>query len=97
VEYAFTTRVIEWRGPSPYYYLPVPEEESADIAEISAMATYGWGVIPVVARIGDTVFETSLFPRDGGYLLPLKDAVRKPRQLGVGDEVSVEMDVRVRR
>ena len=38
------------------------------------MATYGWGVIPVVARIGDVEFETSLFPKDGGYLLPLKDA-----------------------
>ncbi|HZA05326.1 MAG TPA: DUF1905 domain-containing protein [Propionibacteriaceae bacterium] len=97
MEYVFTARVIEWRGPSPYYYLPVPEEESADIREIAAMATYGWGVIPVVARIADVTFETSLFPRDGGYLLPLKDAVRKPQQLGVGDEVSVEMDVRLRR
>lgn len=97
MEYVFTARVIEWRGPSPYYYLPVPEEESADIREIAAMATYGWGVIPVVARIADVTFETSLFPRDGGYLLPLKDAVRRPQQLGVGDEVSVEMDVRLRR
>jgi Domain of unknown function (DUF1905) len=97
VEYAFTARVIEWRGPSPYYYLPVPEEESADIAEIAGMASYGWGVIPVTAQIGDIAFETSLFPRDGGYLLPLKDAVRKPLQLGVGAEVSVEMDVRLRR
>ena len=97
MEYVFTARVVEWRGPSPYYYLPVPEEESADIREIAAMATYGWGVIPVVARIADVTFETSLFPRDGGYLLPLKDAVRRPQQLGVGDEVSVEMDVRLRR
>lgn len=97
MEYAFTARVIEWRGPSPYYYLPVPEEESADIRDIAAMASYGWGVIPVVARIGDVAFETSLFPRDGGYLLPLKDAVRKPRQIAVGDEVTVEMGVRLRR
>jgi hypothetical protein len=96
VEYTFSARVIEWRGPSPYYYLPLPEEESADIRDIAAMASYGWGVVPVVARIGDLVFETSLFPRDGGYLLPLKDAVRKPHQLAVGDEVSVELDVRLR-
>jgi hypothetical protein len=58
------------------------------------MATYGWGVIPVVARIGDTDFETSLFPKDGGYLLPLKDAVRKPEGIRTGDEVTVEMTVR---
>ena len=97
MEYTFTSRVIEWRGPAPYYYLPVPADESADIREIAAMASYGWGVIPVTARIGGVEFETSLFPRDGGYLLPLKDAVRKPRQLTVGDEVTVGMTVRLRR
>jgi hypothetical protein len=86
--------VIEWRGPAPYYYLPVPAEESADVREVAAMASYGWGVIPVAARIGDVEFETSLFPKDGGYLLPLKDAVRRPSGIAAGDEVAVEMTVR---
>ena len=39
-------------------------------------------------------FTTSLFPKDGGYLLPLKDAVRKPSGINVGDEVTVEMTIR---
>ncbi len=95
MEFAFAGRVIEWRGPAPYYYLPVPDEESADIREVAAMATYGWGVIPVVARLGNVDFETSLFPKDGGYLLPLKDAVRRPQQITVGDEITVEMTVRL--
>ncbi|MFE5887725.1 DUF1905 domain-containing protein [Streptomyces sp. NPDC056462] len=93
MELAFTGPVIEWRGPAPYYFLRVPDEESADIREVAAMATYGWGVIPVEARIGEVAFETSLFPKDGGYLLPLKNAVRKPQGIGAGDEVSVEMTV----
>jgi Domain of unknown function (DUF1905) len=97
VEFAFSGRVIEWRGPSPYYYLPVPDEESADIRDVAAMATYGWGVIPVIARIGDVEFETSLFPKDGGYLLPLKDAVRKPQKVTVGDEITVQMTIRLQR
>jgi hypothetical protein len=97
MEITFAGRVIEWRGPAPYYYLPVPDEESADIREVAAMATYGWGVIPVVARIGDVEFETSLFPKDGGYLLPLKDAVRKPKKITVGDEITVEMAVLLQR
>ena len=92
---SFEGRIIEWRGPAPYYYVPVPEPESADIHEIAAVATYGWGVIPVEARIGDVTFTTSLFPKDGGYLLPLKDAVRKPLGLDEGDEVEVEMTVRL--
>ncbi len=96
MELSFAGRVIEWRGPAPYYFVPVPDEESADIREVAAMATYGWGVIPVEARIGEAAFETSLFPKDGGYLLPLKDAVRKPQGLAAGDHVTVEMTVRLK-
>jgi hypothetical protein len=93
MRFVFTGRVIEWRGPSPYYFVPVPDEESADIREVAALASYGWGVIPVEARIGEAVFTTSLFPKDGGYLLPLKNAVRKPQGLVADDEVSVEMTI----
>jgi hypothetical protein len=95
MELVFTGQVIEWRGPAPYYFVTVPDQESADIREVAAMASYGWGVIPVEARIGEAAFGTSLFPRDGGYLLPLKKAVRGARGISVGDEVSVEMTVRL--
>lgn len=95
MELTFAGRVIEWRGPAPYYFVPVPDHASADIREVAAMATYGWGVIPVEARIGEVDFDTSLFPKDGGYLLPLKDAVRKPQGLSPGDGVTVEMTVRL--
>jgi hypothetical protein len=95
VKLVFTGQVIEWRGPSPYFFVPVPAEESADIREVAALASYGWGVIPVECRIGDLRFETSLFPKDGGYLLPLKDAVRRPQQLAPGDVVTVEMTIRL--
>ncbi|MFF7974259.1 DUF1905 domain-containing protein [Streptomyces sp. NPDC007905] len=95
MELVFSSRVIEWRGPSPYYFVPVPDEESTDIREVAAMATYGWGVIPVEARIGEITFTTSLFPKDGCYLLPLKNAVRKPQGLAEGDDVIVRMAVRM--
>ncbi len=97
VRLEFVSGVIEWRGPAPYYFVPVPEEESADIREIASMATYGWGVIPVTAEIGEAAFETSLFPKDGGYLLPLKDAVRRPLGLSPGDEARVAMTIQLRR
>jgi hypothetical protein len=93
MELKFVGRVIEWRGPAPYYYVPLPDEEAADVREIASIATYGWGVIPVAVRIGDVDFTTSLFPKDGGYLLPLKDAVRKPQGIDAGDDVAVELSV----
>ncbi|MER5850041.1 DUF1905 domain-containing protein [Streptomyces sp. NPDC002012] len=91
----FTGRVIEWRGPSPFCFATVPDEQAADIREVAALTTYGWGAVPVDARIGETAFTTSLFPKDGSYLLPLKNAVRKPQGLSAGDEVTVTTTVRV--
>ncbi len=95
VHVEFTGRVIEWRGPSPFYFAAVPAEQAADIREVAALATYGWGAVPVDARIGETSFTTSLFPKDGGYLLPLKNAVRKPRGISAGDEVTVAITVQL--
>ena len=67
----------------------VLEQESADIGEVARTATYGWGVVPVEARIGDITFTTSLFPKDGGYLLPLKNAVGMRVVLTGGEVVRV--------
>jgi len=87
----FSGPIWYWRGPSPFYFVSVPEEESQDIAELKTALTYGWGVIPVRAVIGETEFETSLFPKDGLYALPLKVAVRKSEGLAEGDVINVRM------
>jgi hypothetical protein len=93
VELAFDGVVIEWRGPAPFHFVPVPEPECAELHDVRAALTYGWGVIPVTARIGATSFTTSLFPKDGGYLLPVKDKVRKAEDLGPDSRVSVVLTV----
>ncbi|WP_433010512.1 GNAT family N-acetyltransferase [Kribbella sp. CA-294648] len=89
MEQEFSGEVFEWRGPAPYYFVAVPERESDALRVAASVASYGWGMLPVRARIGDTEWKTSLWPKDGGYLVPLKDAVRKPEQLDVGDVVDV--------
>jgi hypothetical protein len=91
MELAFTAEAIEWRGPAPFVFVPVPPDESELIHESARELTYGWGVIPVEATIGGTTFSTSLFPRDGGYLLPLKVAVQRAEGVGVGDTMRVRM------
>ena len=95
LELVFDGEVITWRGPSPYHFVPIPPEACAELRAIAPMATYGWGVVPVTARVRDVTFTTSLFPRDGGYLLPLKDAVRRSLRLAPGDPVTVELTVTV--
>lgn len=87
----FSGELFEWRGPAPFYFIEVPEEESADLKAASAMLTYGWGVIPVLVRIGETEWETSLFPKNGAYLVPIKDRVRRAEALEEGETVRVSM------
>ena len=86
-----TGEVWFWRGPSPYHFVTVDDDASAAIKAASAAVTYGWGMIPVTAQVGVTEWTTSLFPKDGGYLLPLKDAVRRQLAMTAGDVVAVEM------
>jgi hypothetical protein len=92
MDFEFEGPVIEWRGPSPYYFVRIPEEESADI-KFAAKGIEYWGQVPVLVRIGDTEFTTALFPKDGRYLIPLKDAVRKAAALEVDQMLDVALSV----
>lgn len=92
LEFEFEGVVVEWRGPAPFYFVAIPEDESADI-KLAAKGIEYWGQVPVTVRVGDTRFSTALFPKDGRYLLPLKDAVRKSTGIDVDQKVFVELRV----
>lgn len=92
MELVFAGEVVEWRGPAPYYFVPLPPEEAELIDEVKAEVAY-WGVIPVTAQLGETTFTTSMFPREKTYFLPLKDAVRRAEGVGLGDVVAVQLSV----
>ena len=93
MELEFRGPVFQWRGPAPYYYVAVPDDESDDIRAIAAAVTYGWGVIPVEVRVGTTTWETSLFPKDGRYLVPLKDSVRRAEAIADGDTIELRLTI----
>jgi hypothetical protein len=95
VELEFSGEVWFWRGPSPYHFVTVPGPESAELRATAALVTYGWGMIPAELCIGSTRWTTSLFPKDGGYVVPVKDAVRNAERIGVGDTVTVRLAVDV--
>ncbi len=89
----FTGDLWYWRGPSPYYFVTVPDQQSLHLHEVSRVVTYRWGMIPVRARIGSPGWTTSLFPKDGTYLVPVKDAVRRAEGLDEGDTIAVRLVV----
>ncbi len=84
--------IFYWRGPAPFLFVAVPEEPSREIKSISASVTYGWGVIPVRVRIGRTEWTTSLFPKDGRYLVPIRKSVQKSENLEVDDSVTIRLE-----
>jgi hypothetical protein len=93
VDTSFTGELFEWRGPAPFYWLALPEDVCDYVRAEAAEASYGWGAIPVSVRIGGTQWETSLLPRDGGYVLPVKKGVRVQERVAEGDRVTAAMSV----
>lgn len=89
----FSGNLWYWRGPAPFFFVTVPAEDCEVLRDVSKWVTYGWGMIPVVAQIGATQWKTSLWPKDGLYLVPVKLSVRKAEGLEEGGNVSVRLEV----
>jgi hypothetical protein len=91
---SFMAEVICWRGPSPFFFLRVPDVDATAINNISRQVSYGWGVIPSDVIIGSIEFYTALIPKDGSYLVPLKKVVREATKIDLGSKVKVEIRIR---
>ena len=91
----FSGEIWFWRGPAPWHFVTVPEKESRELEAAAAFVSYGWGMVPVTARIGETVWMTSLFPKNGGYVVPVKFAVLRSEDLELGDTVTFRLTVDV--
>jgi hypothetical protein len=91
----FSGEVWHWKGPAPHHFVSVPEDDAAEIESVAGAVTYGWGMIPVTVRLGGSTWTTSLWPKDGGYIVPLKLAVRRAEQVDVGDPVTVRLTLDV--
>jgi hypothetical protein len=93
VNLEFSGEVWFWRGPAPWHFVTVPDEKCGALEAASPSVSYGWGMIPVTVRIGGTRWATSLFPKDGRYIVPVKARVRRAEELEVGDVVTVRLAV----
>jgi predicted nucleic acid-binding protein len=93
VDWEFDAEVFQWRGPAPYFFVATPAHVDDFLRAHHGELTYGWGVIPAQVRIGNTEVTTSLIPKDGVYLVPLKIAIRRPEGIDDGDHVRVRLRV----
>src|SRR5262245_54371830 len=95
VHLEFAGEIWYWRGPSPYHFVSVPDAGCTELRTIASEVTYGWGMIPVRVRIGRSEFDPSLWPRDGRYVVQIRDTVRSRERLELGDIVEVELRIRL--
>jgi hypothetical protein len=93
LELDFTGDVWYWRGPSPFHFVTVPPDQADLLHGLSSIVTYGWGMIPVRVRLGSSVWATALWPKDGRYVVPIKDAVRRAEGLAPGDIAALQVVV----
>jgi len=89
MELRFGGEVIWWRGPAPFHFVVLPDEEAARLRAVAARVTYGWGCIPATVTLGETTFTTSIFPKDGGFRVPVKTAARRAEGVELGDDVTL--------
>lgn len=89
------------KAPASWHFLTIAGEVGDAIHALALMRRLesgrwrGWGAMKVAATIGDTSWETSMFPdkTSGGWFLPVKASVRKAEGLVAGDEVKVTIAV----
>ena len=93
MNWEFSGEIWHWKGPAPWYFVTVPEEACFELQATSTFVSYGWGMIPVTVQIGRTEWATSLFPKEGRYIVPVKAAVREAEDLEEGDTVAVRLAV----
>jgi hypothetical protein len=94
----FTSLLWIWKAQAAgrWYFVTVPEDESAEIKAQAFASPRGFGSVRVEAAIGDVVWRTSVFPLNGGgYILPIKAKVRRDAGISAGDEVTVRLDLLV--
>lgn len=91
----FSAMLWFWKGPAPWYFVTVPSEQCRDLEAVAKFVTYGWGMIPVTVEVGKTRWKTSLWPKDGGYIVPIKASARKSEDLQEGDTVTVRLAIGV--
>lgn len=102
--YTTTAKLWIWttdKAPASWHFLTITGEVAEAIHALALMRRLefgrkrGWGSMKVRATIGDTSWETSIFPDkdSGGWMLPVKAEVRKAEGMVAGDQIGFSLSL----
>ena len=96
-----TCKVWRWTGANgtgAWFFATIDGEAGEALSATAVMRKLeglgrGFGSLRVTACIGDTRWQTSVFPQKGeGWILPIKAAVRKAEGIDEGDQVELTLE-----
>ena len=97
-----TAKLWRWTGGSgagTWHFLTIDGAAGEALSATALMrklegTARGFGSLRVVARIGDSVWRTSVFPSKAeGWMLPVKASVRRAEGIDEDDAVELTLDV----
>ncbi|MGQ0442969.1 MAG: DUF1905 domain-containing protein [Methylophilaceae bacterium] len=98
LSFTFTAECWLWQGKAAWHFITLPQEKSEEIKFFSKHyheKKRGWDMVQVEVAIGNTRWQTSIFPynKASAYILPIKASVRKKEKINTGDRVQVKLKV----
>jgi hypothetical protein len=93
--FTFISQLWKYSGESAWHFITLPLDVSARIKFLQS-GRRGFGSVRVLATVGKSAFETSVFPdsKSGCYLLPVKASIRKAEKIGHSDQVTCLIELR---
>ncbi len=97
LSFTFSNPCWLWQSSATaWHFITLPQDKSEEIKffnENLHEKTRGWGAVRVLVTIGNTSWQTSIFPatKYNAYILPIKAEVRKKEKIAVGDSVTVKL------
>lgn len=91
--YEFTAKAEAFlHGKGTYYWVFLPTKTAKAIAHMQqGRKRGGWGAVRVKATIGNTRWNSSIFPYNNSYFLLLNAKLRKAEDIADGSEVAVTL------
>lgn len=93
MQYQFSNTVWLYPGEAAWHFITLPVELAQEIKVEHGYKARGFGSLKVLAQIGDSKWETSIFPdkKRSSYLLPLKKSMRLKEGIRAEDVVVCDL------
>jgi hypothetical protein len=95
IEYVFLAKMWQYNPPYGWYFISLPQNTAHEIRESLQWQEEGWGRMKATAKIGNSVWETSIWfdTKLNTYLLPVKVEIRKTEKLVPGREILITIGI----